>query len=206
MKKTIIILVVLAIVLAGAFFAYRYFSQNQTVELPAQTTETEQPQQAEPEQTPAQAEDGDKAPDLTLTDLEGNTLQLSELLGKPTILNFWATWCSPCQAEMPLLQTAYEQFGSEIGFVMVNLTDGRRDTPEGVAAFVEENGFTFPVYCDAAYAAQALYGIRGIPMTVLLDSEGNILQTHFGPLDQKTLDSYIELLAEDAVKTFLNIG
>lgn len=227
MKKTIIIILALAVVLVGAYLGYQSYVNHKPVEpVPAeevqqaaeQTPAAEQTQpaaEAQPaeetqpeEQTEtAQPEDsGDTAPDLKLQALDGTTTQLSALFGKPMIVNFWTTWCTPCKAELPLLQQAYEQYGQEINFVMVNLTDGGRDTVEGVSAFIEENGYTFPAYCDIDYAASKLYGIVGIPSTVLIDMNGKVIDTHVGILDEKTLSAYIALLSEEAVKAFLGMS
>lgn len=230
MKKTIIIILALAVVLVGAYLGYQSYVNHKPVEpVPAEEAqqaaeqtpaaeqtqpaaeaqpaeETTQEQPAEQAETAQPEDSGDTAPDLKLQALDGTTTQLSALFGKPMIVNFWTTWCTPCKAELPLLQQAYEQYGQEINFVMVNLTDGGRDTVEGVGAFIEENGYTFPVYCDIDYAASKLYGIVGIPSTVLIDMNGKVIDTHVGILDEKTLSAYIDLLSEEAVKAFLGMS
>ena len=84
------------------------------------------------------------AVDFTVTDREGNTVKLSEFFGKPIIINFWATWCGPCKSELPVFDEAYRKYGEGVTFLMVNLTDGYRDTVEAVKAFIEDNDYTFP--------------------------------------------------------------
>ncbi|MBQ4347432.1 MAG: TlpA family protein disulfide reductase, partial [Firmicutes bacterium] len=87
------------------------------------------------------------APDFTVYDSEGNAVMLSDFIGKPIVLNFWASWCGPCKMEMPEFNEAYAELGEDIQFLMVNVTTGR-ETQESASAFIEENGYSFPVFYD----------------------------------------------------------
>ena len=116
-----------------------------------------------------------KAPDFTVYDLDGNAVQFSELVGKPIVLNFWASWCGPCKSEMPDFQAVYEEYKDEIEFVMVNLTDGSDETVEKASAYIEKQGYTFPVYYDTELQAAYTYGVNSVPRTYFIDKEGNLV-------------------------------
>ena len=135
-------------------------------------------------------------PDFEVLDQKGNTVKLSDFYGKPVLLNFWATWCPSCKVEMPDLQKAYETYGEEICFVMVNLTDGSRDTVEGVKAFLADNGYTFPVYFDTQSLAAMAYGVRSIPTTYLISAEGKILGGKSGSLSVAEIEAAMAILTE----------
>ena len=93
-------------------------------------------------------------------------------MGKPTIVNFWTSWCGPCQNEMPHFEQAYTTYGEDINFLMVNLTSYMGDTREKADALIEDGGYTFPIYYDTSGNAVNTYGIRGVPMTLFIDADG----------------------------------
>lgn len=102
---------------------------------------------------------------IYVEDKDGNTIRLSDFLGKPVIVNFWASWCGPCQSEMPDFDTFYTEYGDDIVFMMVNLTDGSRETKESAQKFIDENGYSFPVYFDTDLNGASTYGASSIPAT-----------------------------------------
>lgn len=134
------------------------------------------------------------APDFTVLDYAGNSASLSEHLGRPVMINLWATWCGPCTSELPHFQAAYDTYGGEIDFMMVNLTDGRSDTVDSVKDFVSNNGYSFPVYFDTEFEAAIAYNVSAIPMTVLIGADDAVITNHIGSMDADTLESYIALL------------
>lgn len=134
------------------------------------------------------------APDFTVYDLDGNSYKLSDFLGKPVVLNFWASWCGPCKAEMPDFEDAYKEYQDEIHFLMVNLTDGTGETLESASSFIAGQGYTFPVYYDTTSSAAYTYGISSIPTTIFIDKQGNLVTYGQGMLSADLLAKGIEMI------------
>lgn len=150
---------------------------------------------AQPETTPVvETVSANGAPDFTVYDLEGNPVKLSDFQGQPVILNFWASWCGPCKAEMPDLEEAYRAHGSEIAFLVVNLTDGRNETVESASGYIAQQGYTFPVYYDTGLEAVYAYGINSIPMTYFIDGQGNVVADHLGMISADGLQQGVDAL------------
>lgn len=138
---------------------------------------------------------GKAAADFIMLDEAGENIHLSDHFGSPIVLNFWTTWCPPCRAEMPALDKAFKENGDIVDFMIVNLTDGYRDTKDGAEEYVQEDGYGFPVYFDTAGNGAKTYNIISIPTTVFIKKDGTILKTHMGALSEGKLEEYIgELL------------
>ena len=142
-----------------------------------------------------------KVPDFTVYDLEGNAVSLYDCLDKPVVLNFWATWCGPCQMEMPFFDKMYQQYSNQVTFLMVNVTDGSRDTVESVTSFYKDSGYTFPIYFDTTLEAAMTYGAYSIPLTFFIDTEGQLLYNQMGALSEEALAQCIELLVQSTTET-----
>mgnify|MGYP003371342238 CR=1 FL=1 len=118
------------------------------------------------------------APDFTLVDQYGNEHTLSDYKGKTVFLNFWATWCGPCRSEMPEIQALYEKYGENeedlvvLGVATPNL--GQEGSAEDIAAFLEDQGYTFPTVMDETGFISAMYGISAYPTTFMIDADGNV--------------------------------
>lgn len=112
---------------------------------------------------------GNKAPDFELKTLTGDTVKLSDYKGKKVMLNFWATWCPPCKAEMPEMQKYYESNKENVEILAVNM-----DTNNDVAGFVKNGGYTFPILLDEKNDVNKDYGIVSIPTTFFIDEQGVI--------------------------------
>jgi thiol-disulfide isomerase/thioredoxin len=138
------------------------------------------------------------APDFTVSDDEGNPVHLSDFLGRPVILNFWASWCPPCKAEMPDFDAAFAAYGETIAFMMINMTDGMRETKESARAHVDAQGYRFPVYLDTEYSAATAYGASSLPTTFFIRADGTIAAYAVGMLDAASLAQGISMIAEPA--------
>ena len=182
-RKLIILAAALVLVLLAAALAYRG--------LAPQVVPAELPENLETESAPDTRE---MAPDFTVLDEAGNEVKLSELRGKPVVINFWATWCPPCRAELPYFDKAAAERGEDIVFLMVNLTDGGSETEEGVRAFLQDNGYSFPVCFDTEQDAAEAYGVSAIPLTVLIDAEGHVADKHLGTMSEELLNTFLDKL------------
>lgn len=134
-------------------------------------------------------------PEFTLIDMNGNEIFIKDMLGKPTIINFWATWCGYCIEEMPHFQKAYEKYKDKINFIMIDAVDGARETVEIGKNYIEENEYTFPVYFDTKMEAVISCGIVGFPTTLFVSSDGEILLTYSSYLSEDKLMSFLASMA-----------
>jgi peroxiredoxin len=139
------------------------------------------------------------APDFTLAQVNGNPssqaqeITLSSLRGKPTLINFWASWCPPCRRELPALQAAYAKYKDKIGFIAVNV----KEDPAVVSALAEELGLNFPIALDPdGQISNVAYEVRGLPTTVFVDANGVVSARHVGPLDEEMIETYLAPLLE----------
>ena len=134
------------------------------------------------------------APDFTVYDINGNAVNLSDYIGKPTVVNFWASWCGPCMREMPDFQKLYDELGSEINFLMVNMTDGSRETVNRASGFIKGEGYTFPVFYDTQQDAATTYAVYSIPATYFVDAAGNGVAYASGAIDEATLRKGVDMI------------
>lgn len=143
---------------------------------------------------PAHADSGDavQAADFTVYNGDMKEVKLSDHFGKPIVVNFWASWCGPCKSELPAFDALYEKYQDDVVFLMVNLTDGQRDTVSSIKEFVSDNGYRFPVYYDIEYDASNAYGVYSIPETVFINAEGSVLDTRVGSMSEIDLENYIK--------------
>lgn len=219
--KYIILAVVIVVLFVGAIAVYRQLSKKYTppMDLPPTTTAGKTPDATTPSdgitveprpssqtnpstegttsgKKPDATEDIKKntAPDFTVLDKDGNTVRLSEKFGKPIVINFWATWCPPCKQELPDFDKLCKEYGDRVVFMMVNLTDGYRDTVDGTKRFVSGKGYTFPVYFDTKDNAASAYNVSSIPQTTFIDAKGNIYTTRIGAMNEAMLRIYLNAL------------
>lgn len=134
------------------------------------------------------------APDFTVYDIDGNVVRLSDYVGKPIVLNFWASWCGPCKSEMPEFEEKYKELKDEVQFLMVNMTDGSRETVDVASTFINEQGYTFPVLYDTDINAAYLYSVYSLPTTFFIDEEGYIVAYAAGAIDGEILQKGIDMV------------
>lgn len=196
MKKNrtlLILVIVFAVVMVGAAVLYRQLGEDAAPkQLVAETAATE----AASRETAATEPKSQvyQAPDFTVYDLEGNAHQLSDFFGKPIVLNFWASWCGPCKSEMPDFDAACAELDGQVEFLMVNMTDGSRETVDTASAFIEEQGYTFPVYYDTEQSAAYMYGVYSLPTTYFIDREGNLAAQAKGAISVDILQQGIDMI------------
>lgn len=129
---------------------------------------------------------GKPFPEFSLSELDGEIVSLDQFKGQPVVLNFWATWCEPCKAEMPLLQSAIVQ---NPGLVVlgINYDEG----PTAVRNFLVSNDVSLPVLLDPGGRIAGQVQVFGFPTTFFIDAEGILQATHIGQLDESLLQSYL---------------
>lgn len=187
-KKLTVLAVGLLVVLLAAGIAYQKLGANFSGENQLSARPTAQPdaQGGEPEKI--------QALDFTVYDADGGEVRLSDYFGKPIVLNFWASWCGPCKSEMPAFDQANEDLSGEVQFLMINMTDGNRETVETAQAFIEQNGYAFPVVFDTSMDAASTYGAYALPTSFFIDADGYVIANAQGAIDADTLQRGIDMI------------
>lgn len=138
-----------------------------------------------------------EAPDFTVWNQDGNQTSLKEILeGKPAVINFWTSKCPPCREEMPDFEEMYQEMKNQVQFIMVDGVGCMGETEESGRAYVEEQGFTFPVYYDKEMDAVINYGIQAFPTTYILNSEGRLVTGGSGMISRETLQELLDEVME----------
>lgn len=143
---------------------------------------------------PIGLKEGELAPDFELIDLEGNSIKLSDYRGTPIFLNFWASWCGPCKAEMPFMEKVYsEKNNGSFEILAVNVTTSEKNIGN-VEKFVAEYELTFPIPLDEKGSVSHQYDIIGYPTSFFIDSDGVIRSKAHGPLTEEEMEKRINRL------------
>ncbi len=195
--RLVLIAAALAAVVLLARFAYPRLSASFRESEPAAAADAV-PGESTPE--PETESAAQAAPDFTVYDDEGRAVSLSDFAGKPAVINFWATWCPPCRGELPDFDAAFAVYGEDIQFLMVDLTDGSRETEKTVRDFIKETGYRFPVFYDTQFSGAAAYGVSSIPMTVFVRADGTIHGGQIGAISGAALTAGLEALLENGNK------
>ncbi|OJU16833.1 MAG: hypothetical protein BGN88_08140 [Clostridiales bacterium 43-6] len=186
MKNKLVVLITLVVMTAVIAFAYFGYNMLKDDYEEAKTTTSGQSSVAKV-----------KAADFSVIDHTGKTVTLSDFKGKPVVLNFWASWCPPCRGEMPAYQKIYEESKDKgVVFMMVDLTDGQRETIDKAKQFIKDNDYTFDVYFDTKMNAADAYSVSSIPMSIFIDKNGNVVKSYTGGIDEDTIRSNVEAILQ----------
>ncbi len=181
-RSSLLWIVAVLVLLLGWYGYYRHLQSNSSPDITNPNVASSQG-----------ATKGKTAPEITLQDLQGQNIELSDYRGKVVILNFWASWCPPCKAEMPEINQAALQFaqGNEAVLLTVNLTDGSRETAAKARKYINDNNYSMTVLLDTGGKVANTYGITSIPTTIIIDKNGIIQNRFSGGTTQSILEGYV---------------
>lgn len=189
----IVIIVLFAILLVGGNILYQKLSKQ------VEEQDQQKLQEEQEEQETSTSTEEELAMDFTVYGKDGEEIKLSHFQGKkPVVVNFWASWCDPCKEEMPYFQEAIEQYGDEVEFLMVNLTDGMRETVEKADKFIKESGYDMDIVYDLDLDATYTYYISSIPRTLFINRDGTLYYDYMGRITKEFLNSSIEKILEQS--------
>jgi thiol-disulfide isomerase/thioredoxin len=142
-------------------------------------------------------QEGFLAPDFTSETLTGEMIELSELNGHPVLINFWASWCRPCQSEMPAIERVYKEYVNK-GFTILAVNTTYQDNPADVAVFVSDYNLSFPILLDINGTVSGQYELRALPSSFFVGRDGIIQEIIFGgPIAESLLRLQVEKLLEE---------
>lgn len=195
MKRSVIIWTIALILVAVAVYTTYQYNNS-----PAPVSPTEPAQSQAPSVTPDTGENNEivqdsiDAIDFKLKELNGQEVSLSDYKGKVIYLNFWATWCPPCKAEMPFIQKLYAD-NKESDLVI--LTVDIQEPQSTVEKFMKDNKYTFPVLLDKDGEAASAYGVQNIPLSLLIDKDFKIVSAYEGGMESfEMLSDFVNQLKE----------
>ena len=128
-----------------------------------------------------------KAPDFELETLDGTSQALSDYLGKTVMINFWATWCPPCRAELPVFESIADRFSEDFVVLAINSGEDHRNVKD----FLDQYPYELTFLLDTSNSVGSLFQVRGLPTSIFIDPEGFIQYTHIGQLDDSLLTLYL---------------
>ncbi len=187
MKNNKLIVILVAVLFVGLIAAAAFFYDD----LSGQYAQENVTPSAPTDQQPI------AAPDFTVEDMDGKAVSLSDYLGTPVVVNFWASWCGPCKQEMPAFDQAFTEYGDRVQFLMVNLTDNAQETLDSAKNFLANNSYRFPVFFDTQLSGAIAYGVTGIPATYFIDAEGFLMARANTSLDYDTLARGIGMILDN---------
>ncbi len=174
MKKNIIAILALLLIAGWGIYDYSHGKKK-----PASTHD----QALDMENIEVGIQKGNRAPDFQLLNLDGEEVRLSDYLGKKVILNFWATWCPPCRAEMPHMEKVYKKNQDDVVILAVNLTHTEKSTGD-VQDFVKDYKLTFPIAMDTKGEVTGEYQVFAYPTSLMIDSQGVIHEIYRGAINE----------------------
>ncbi|MFD1130606.1 peroxiredoxin family protein [Paenibacillus provencensis] len=179
MKKSLI--GIIALLLLAGYGVYDYTKPNDTL----------QTDNGIKGQVSVGIDQGEAAPNFELVDTYGEPVNLSDFRGKKVLINFWATWCPPCRAEMPHMQNIYEDYKDEVVILGVNLTTTEASM-EDVGTFIENYGLTFPIILDEQGEVMQTFRVVAYPTTYAVDRDGVIREIFRGAIDYGIMEQTLE--------------
>lgn len=214
MKKLYVILALMVLLFAGAYIFYgvNLESSEEIVTMEASLVSEEEVESeleeslaeevsdelaesstvASDEVSESESAVGWQGPDSQYLNADGDLLQLSDNYGKGTLINIWASWCEPCRVEMPYFEAAYQTYGDDINFLMIDALDSKpSETQEAALAFFDEMDLSMPIYFDQEMNNQYLFGATILPLSVILDDEGKVVEIVRGQVSQAKLKQMI---------------
>lgn len=189
-SRLIYIVLTLFILIIGSFIGYKYLSKSyENNEEGKQFVESGFTEKVKEEKV-------EKAPSFIAFDKDGKEVKLSDFKGKKAIVvNFWASWCPPCKAEMPYFNNASKKYkNSDVEILMVNLTDGMRETKDKALEYVKKEGYNMNILFDEQLNGASVYNVQALPRTLFIDKNGNIQNDHTGLITQEILNDNIETI------------
>ena len=184
-QKNLIFLVVIFLVIGFAYYAYNSLNVS-----PAEVSSDNK--------SDSSLDDKPDAPDFKVYDKDNNEVNLSDFKGEYIVINFWASWCSPCRAEMDHFQEAYDKYSEKgVKFFMINATDGDRETVQTASEYFKENSYDMDIYFDVDFDASINYSVRSLPTTFFIDKDGKVIAYKLGTFEKDLLfDSIDSLIGE----------
>ncbi len=194
-KKVLLLCLGFVVLIGGAALLYNVLAARGTVD----QLSTQQPPAASGEGAASSAAEEQPrmdAPEFTAYDADDNPVRLSDYFGKPIVLNFWASWCSPCKSEMPEFDEKYREIGEDVQFLMVNVTTSARESYENASSFIAEQGFAFPVLYDKDGVGSVVYNTYSLPVTYFIDADGKLVAQATGAINGELLQKGIDMITE----------
>ena len=193
--KTIIDILIFVLLIFVCIKLYDNLSNNYNIqELANEEQLRNSEEQNETQNLETENNTKQKATNFVVTDINGKKVNLSDYIGKPVVVNFWATWCGPCKSELPAFDKLCKEYKNQVEFMMVDLVDGYQETVENSKKFISQSSYEFSVFFDTEFSASNAYKLYSIPQTIFVDKEGNIVNYHIGAMSEQTLKQYIEIL------------
>lgn len=192
--KLILLIATIAFILSGSYYLYQRLTSDISPNTAETTSDISVDTSGSMSSEPSKNRSVQAAPNFTVYDTDGNKVTFRSFLGKPIVVNLWASWCGPCQSELPYYQEAYEKYSKDVNFVMVDLLGDDGDNKKDAQKLISDNGYSFPVYYDNDNDATMQYSIQSIPLSCFITADGNIQNTHIGAISKENLTSEIEAL------------